>query len=490
MKDLSTGSFPKAPSIFKFTRFRLLFKHQRIARNFTVLMIFVFVFVFALFRCWIAFTTGQYGVNTSMQFLQARHTLAGLDAGSYLQGAISLHDSSFRNSANQFIWQLWPPGLPLYEALLIFVFGLGAKPLVLLSVTAALLLATSTMLLWIESIKLRRKRFSLILLLVLLLSSVVQGWLLDQGIMYAEGIFVFLLILSSISLARFESTGKTRFFYESSFLVGLAAYFRAVGFTCIEVIFLAALLVSGIGFVLKFRKPHPARRVLRLALDLFKYGGVAFAVTLPWSLFRASWLKLNPVQWVITGDSTWKLAWQSDADLDKSGWGITKGIDNWACHLDQIKCKILSTTKNPQYFSDSIRVIFRHPIEFLWMRATAFWDYWTLNGRWLYPPQNRLPVAFAYFEGSVFLLLVIAALFLLLTSLTRYPYFSIITLSLILGSTLPLFVFHLESRYFIPLKILAIIVVILHPSSIVNLKKLKFFFSGRMTFLPGRFKSG
>lgn len=490
MKNYGTRNLPKAPPIFKFTRFRLLFQHQRIAQNFTALMIFILVFVFALVRCRIAFSTGQYGVNTSMRFLQARHTLAGLDAGSYLQGAISLHDSSFRNSVNQFIWELWPPGLPLYEALLILVFGLGAKPLILLSVTDALLLAGSTSLLWIESIKLERKRFSLILLSVLLLSSVVQGWLLDQGIMYAEGIFVFFLILSSISLARFENTKKTRFFYESSFLVGLAAYFRAVGFTCIEVIVLASLLVGGIGFVLKVRKTHSAKQVLRLALDLFKYGCVAFAVTLPWSLFRASWLKLNPVQWVITGDSTWKLAWQSDRDLDKSGWGITRGIDNWACHLDQIKCKILSTTKNPQYFSDGIRVIFRHPIKFLCMRATAFWDYWTLNGRWLYPPQNRLPVGFAYFEGLVFLLLVIAALFLLLTSLTRYPYFSIITLSLIFGSTLPLFVFHLESRYFIPLKILAIIVVILHPSSIVNLKKLRIFFSRRMNFFLGSSKSG
>ena len=191
------------------------------------------------------------------------------------------------------------------------------------------------------------------------------------------------------------------------------------------------------------------------------------------SLFPGTWLKLNPIQWVITGDSTWKIAWQSDSQLDKSGWGITKGIDNWACHLDQIKCHLLSSTGNPRYFSEAIHVMISHPFEFLWMRINAFWHYWTLNGRWLYPPQNRLPIAFAYLEGLTFLTITFVALFLLLSSLKNKPYFSILAICSILGSTLPLFVFHLESRYFIPIKVLSIVILMLHPNSSDYLMRMK-----------------
>lgn len=467
--------------MFKCNRFRAQFKHFGFAQTIFTLAIFISVFCFALLRCRIAFTTGQYGVKSPMPFLQARQILGGLDAGSYLQGALSLHDSSFRESINQFIWQLWPPGLPIYEAILIYIFGLGGKPLLLLAVTDSLLIAVSASVLWIESVNLRRKKIAIFFLSILLLSSVVQGWLLDQGIMYAEGFFVFLLILAVIHLIRFERTKKFFSFYLSSFLLGLAAYFRAVGFTTIEVIILVAFLIGGFGFALKIWKSPSAGKIVHLAANLLRYGFVAFAVTLPWSLFRLSWTKLNPLQWVITGDLTWKLVWRSDISLQKTGLGITKGVDNWACHLDLMRCKTLSLEMTPHYFAESLRVIVQHPIEFLWMRLTAFWGYWSLNGRWLYPPQNRLPVAFAYLEGAVFLVITIAALILVLTSWRRFPSLSILTLCIFFGTTAPLLVFHLESRYFIPVKILAIVIVTLHPNTTLGIRKMRMFLTARHT---------
>ena len=474
----------------KITWFRPLFKNGRFSRNLSPLLIFGLVFGFALLRCRIAFSTGEYGVTTSMQFSQARQTLGGLDAGSYLQGAMSLHDSSFRNTTNQFIWELWPPGLPLFEAILILVFGLGAKPLILLAITDSLLLATSTALLWVESSYLRRKKFTFILLTLFLLSSLVQGWLLDQGIMYAEGFFVFLLTMSTINLAKFEKTKNYRYLYQSGVLLGMAAYFRAVGFTCIEIIFLGALAMTGIALVSKSRKKESSKTHFRLAIDLLKYGLVALVVTLPWSLFRATWLHLNPVQWVVTGDSTWKVAWQTDSQLDKSGLGITKGIDNWACHLDQIKCNLLSSAKNPQYFSQAIHVIINHPFDFLWMRITAFWHYWSLNGRWLYPQQNHLPVAFAYLEGLTSLLIVFVAVFLLFCSLSKKPHFAILSICTIFGTTLPLLVFHLESRYFIPIKVLAVAILILHPKAPNTLMRMKKKTSTTLAISNGNHKVG
>jgi len=96
------------------------------------------------------------------------------------------------------------------------------------------------------------------------------------------------------------------------------------------------------------------------------------------------------------------------------------------------------------------------------------WHYWELNGRWLYPPQNKIPAAYGTLEGLTYLLIFGAAMILLLRSFGKLTVLVFVELGIILGSTAPLIVFHLESRYFIPVKIVTACILILNGMPLLN----------------------
>jgi len=405
-----------------------------------------------------------------MGFEQARNTLGGLDAGSYLQGGLSFLHQTFRLSSNDFIWQLWPPGTSIIEFLLVSIFGLHASPLLLLAVVKSGLLAITISLLWHETRNNFQEIVGAMLLAFLLFSSVTQGWLLDQGIMYAEGFYIFFLTVCLVTVHRFEKKERKKFLVFSAISFGIASYFRAVGFTSLEIVPLFCLFFVLIGtFPILKRNFSRRRNSFSNSAILLVFGTVAFIVTLPWTLFRMTWMNLTPLQWVITGDQAWKFVWQTDDQLSKSGWGITRGIDNWACHLDLAKCQKLLHAGETRYLAETINTISSHPIKFLEMRLGDFWSYWCLNGRWLYPPQNKIPAAFGITEGIIFLVLTILAMVILLKTFKKNAVSVSITLCAIFGSTLPLFIFHLESRYFIPIKVISVVTLILNLDELFKL---------------------
>ena len=60
-----------------------------------------------------------YGLTTDMDFQVARATLGGHDSGSYLEGALQLLGLSEQTKLNNFVWQLWPPGM----SIILFAFS-------------------------------------------------------------------------------------------------------------------------------------------------------------------------------------------------------------------------------------------------------------------------------------------------------------------------------------------------------------------------------
>jgi hypothetical protein len=442
----------------------------------STIAVFLIVFIFAMLRCKIAFNLGQYGVTTDMNFIEARNVLGGLDAGSYLQGALSIYQGSFREGVNDFIWQLWPPGVPIVGFLAIKIFGTNSNPLQISAVLSSVLLATWVAGLWYFSIKSKIKIMVRLLLAFLLISSVIQGWILDQGIMYAEGFYIFFTVFALILIAH-NSFLNTKVLVSAGILLGLAAYFRAIGFTVI--VFL--IILSGItwmvavsGGMLKSKKIET-----RKLFENSKAAGIvslsAYLTTLPWSLFRESWLAIKPTKWVVTGDRVWQGVWSNDKQLNDSGWAITIGTDNWACHLDKIKCQVLQNGNHSEnyYFLETMKTVIMHPIEFVSMRVNDLWNYWELNGRWLYPPQNKIPAAYGTIEGSIFLVIVGVAVFLLLQGFKKLTVLVLVEIAVILGSTAPLIVFHLESRYFIPIKIVTVVIVILNSTKLLEVSQTK-----------------
>ncbi len=431
----------------------------------STLLIFGIIFIFALLRCQIAFKMGQYGVTPEMNFQQAREVLGGLDAGSYLAGGLSFHDGSFRESEYNYIWQLWPPGMSIFWFVMSKIFGINGSPLLISAVMSSTLLATWVASLWFFSIKSKVKIFSRLILVFLLLSSLTQGWLLDQGIMYAEGFYIFFTVLALIIIAQ-NPILSTKLLILIGVLIGLAAYFRAIGFTVIiflAILSLIAAVISCASYFLKL-KTIEKLQLFGKSKSLSIIAMAAYVITLPWTFFRETWLSTGLTKWVITGDKVWQGVWATDKQLKDSGWGITTSIDNWACHIDDLQCQEIqkNTYTDKQYFFEALKTIIKNPLEFISLRATDLWHYWELNGRWLYPPQSKIPAAYGTLEGSIFLLIFAVAIVFLLRSFRKYTVLVFVELSVILGTTAPLIVFHLESRYFIPVKIVAVCIVILN----------------------------
>jgi hypothetical protein len=274
--------------------------------------------------------------------------------------------------------------------------------------------------------------------------------------MYAEGFYIFFTVLALIIIAN-NPILSTKHLVSVGALIGIAAYFRAVGFTVIIFLILLSLIAAVIGFTGYFLKLQTINK-LQLSGKSKSLGIIAmtaYLTTLPWVFFRETWLSTGLTKWVITGDKVWQGVWATDKQLKDSGWGITTGIDNWACHINKLRCQEIqkNTFNDKQYFLETLKTILTNPLDFINLRANDLWHYWELNGRWLYPPQNKIPAAYGTLEGLTYLLIFGAAMILLLRSFRKLTVLVFVELGIILGSTAPLIVFHLESRYFIPVKI-------------------------------------
>lgn len=424
----------------------------------------VFVFILSWTRCEIAFRTGQYGVTQEMGFMQARKVLGGLDAGSYMQGGLSLAEGTFRDPSNNFIWELWPPGMSLMNFLFIKVLGIGSSPLLIWSFFSSLVTALLTYLLFgfLKNQKKSFQIFGIVLIAIFLISSATQGWLLDQGIMYAEGLTVLGLFLTLYFMGEFIQGHKLQNLVLSGLGLALAVFMRSVNLAIVY------LLIACILTLLLLKLAQIFLKTRGKVITMVKVGALTTITAVPitlmaiWMSFRATWIPNNQYQWVTSAANSWKWYWMRDSDFKETGWGIVAGIDNWACQIDKIVCaKIYAAPDtNWDYQGLSIQAILQNPISFIVERIPHFWDYWVLNGRWLYPPQSRIPASVSLVEGLLFLCIFLFALFLIAKIWNKCYELALLQIAILFGNLLPLLIYHLEGRYFLPIKLVAVFIIL------------------------------
>lgn len=439
---------------------------MRIKQKHLLILIWVFLALVSILRVRLSYALGQYGVETSQNFIEARKTLGGLDAGSYLQGAMALVEGNFNNPKFSYIWGLWPPGMPFLEAILLNIFGWNSSPLILL--TSTTLIATNYIFYRIIILQeySKHKLISLSLIFFLFFSAVTQGWILDQGIMYAEIYQIFFLSIILIKIANKTTIDKKECFVIGLLLFG-SALFRATGYTVIQVFAVLALL-SLLTFTV-LNKVKIQKIKVKIFKMYFLIASIAVSLTTIWILIRNKLFGTNSLKWVTNGEN-WAWYWYKNSDLESSGWGIVKNIDNWGCYFQPHKCISMSQKliDNKELQRDTLNFVLHHPLEFLAKRLVDMWQYWKLNGRWLYPDQNKLPASINFTEGAIFLILVFIALLVAMKTI-KQP-LSFMYISMAVGTTLPLLIFHLESRYFIPIKFLSVIYLILYFHSSESLR--------------------
>ncbi len=417
------------------------------------------VFFFSWTRCEIAFRTGQYGVTRDMGFVEARRILGGLDAGSYMQGGLSFANGTFKDPANNFVWELWPPGMSLLNFMFIKVFSIDRSPLIIWALVSSLIIASLTFMLisFTRNQTRRIQFFGVALIVIMLLSSSTQGWLLDQGIMYAEGLTLLGLFTSLYFFGKYFQEQKRHYLLFSGIGLSISVFMRSVNLTIIYLLIVCLVILLILKSLRAFYKSRGSINSRIRLNSIFVLTAAPVFLMGIWMTFRATWIPNSQFQWVTSAANSWKSYWMRDSDFEGTGWEIVAGIDNWACQINKIVCDKIhdSPETNWDYQGLSIQTIVYNPLSFIAERSTHFWDYWILNGRWLYPPQSPIPASISMLEGVLFLLIFVMALFLIGKIWRSKTELALLQLVIILGNFLPLLIYHLEGRYFLPIKLIS-----------------------------------
>lgn len=400
-----------------------------------------------------------YGLTTDMDFQVARTTLGGHDSGSYLEGALQLLGLSEQTKLNNFVWQLWPPGM----SIILFAFSQfdyffqhALMAGVVIQTISVLVIQNN--LRFITKLGTRSQTASFLLpLLFLAFFSPYRDWILGYGLLYAEGPALALLS-SSIALIFLRERIITRnhapcIFKKIEFtnkwlvalsgaLFGLAAYFRGPFDTMMMACFLGWLVFHTINILRK--------KVQESFKNTWVFFGAYFIVTLPWRVTSYLLFQIPFFRWTsLSGDANW--AYISNEELKQNGqeaWA--NGNLNWGCEIVTKECG----RSSHHGVTDLIYVILNHPIDFLTLRIPQLVKTLALPGSELYPwvgPYN-------YLQSVVWLILVstVTLLFARRVIQNRISFFEFVVIFCISSTVLLVLITHFESRYFLPATILTL----------------------------------
>lgn len=414
--------------------------------------------------------------------------LGQTDARNYIEVGRMLAEDHKVDETHYWVLNLWPPGMHLFYATLFTVFGpnmpVGVVMVLAMATLWALLLAA-----FVDLFRRRSLHWAVIGVTVaaVLLSNVTIGYLFGYGLFYAEGLFTWWLFAALYCTARaaIARSNATRLGWTVAVgaTLGLSSYARAT--TELLGRFMIGLVVLWVG-ILAVRLLVRAVRTRR-GLESRPVGGwnrqlialilclVVFeAVTFPWRVIASHTTRPGSYSWTQVEPLLWPHQWAPDRWYRDLGlqWMLAGG-PNTACHLEPQQCEVIyahemkrpapydglgrySAAHLKQLTLDALRT---HPVGW----AEAKLDY--LPRFWFDPganPDDTRGNQREYPENALELVVVIAALGYSVWRIRRtgpdllalfVPGLFVITLA-------PEVFFHLEARYFYPLKLVALVGVV------------------------------
>lgn len=416
------------------------------------------------------FATVVQGADLSDSKEELAATFGYSDSGSYLKAAIDLE--SFGEIRPDFFWvyNLWPPGMPFLEALLIRLEPLIPFPL---AYAHLIWILWSMLLAWLGWM-IRRQASLIYAIAFIALSSQLtpfSDWIFGYGLFYAEGIsslfFLTGLVLFIRGTLRHPHGGQfTAQSIRIGVLVGLsfgaAAYFRA-SFSVLLQAGIALLILGAIILLLNALRVAPLRLkslfqagVRRGVIPMTALATMA-AVMLPWQVFASNAVRPGDLSWSTVSGSFIAGTW---ADRTSTASFLAEGGVGWACHLDPVQCREISELMDsssaafdqaavPSVSELGQRALFvalNNPIEFVSDRFHFFMKGWFASETGIGIPANS--------GGFVNAILLGVFLVALRPHLQR-GYYELLAIPLLAASqVVPLIIGHVEPRYFIPIKLL------------------------------------
>jgi len=295
------------------------------------------------------------------------------DPASFAKAAIDIAENGWISSANDWIFNLWPPGFILLEASIIKVLGPEAPVILVLQIMTAILFAFVLVLLHdlLQHIYMKRKVVAFTLPLIIFAFPVSRVCLLQPiGITLGEGFAIGFFLLAILLAFRSVVRNALRYAAYAGLCLALSAYFRSQ----FEILLLA---LTGWGILLvialpltrlqnsidpKFVKPV----VKTIVSVLF----IAHATTFPWRAYHWNYQE-SPV-WVFTSSLTFRNSVMTSNYLEsiQAGW-VVAGGGNLVCRIDPKTCGDTANAK-----SLFVRTFIRHPLEWYSLKFDVIGKYW------------------------------------------------------------------------------------------------------------------
>lgn len=448
-------------------------------------------------------TAGGWGITTHANIPlysdaeEARFAFGGSDAGSYLQAALGLRDfGPLGIGGNQWIYNLWPPGMVALNLIAVNVESLFSIPyltalLLLVSFAWAALLTR----LWkiLESLS---SGIGFVFLLVFLLSSL-SSPMITVYFGYGDGLAAGLLGLAvaELWLVKHNSTrGNIKGVLYVGTLLSGAMHLRATFETLSWFLLFVPLAIYLIWTLVGLLRPSISASsskgaLLQVSLVAF----VAQVLSLPWRVFAAVYIRPGDFRWSTVPDYAWPARWVPDERISQEGRFLIEGHGNFGCINDPVRCAEIQQLEeasdapysgvghftNEEFRSQLVESVLQLPGLYLSERFTIYFlGFFSKTGGGI----GQL----AILEGLFLLVGVILGVVFLVRNdkFNRAgAWFAFLSAG---GLSGVLLLFHMETRYLMPIKLVMMTFVFLVLTEFLEMSRLRFQSPNRPSFNADR----
>lgn len=328
---------------------------------------FTFLLVLAL---WVRDVPYDYNVFT-LTAPELVQTSALGDPSSFATAAMDVAQNGWISVENEWIFNLWPPGFVVLEALIIRVLGPEVPIILALQVLATVLFSVVLTLLCRHLDATFGKTLAFLLPLAIFAFPVSRVFLLQPtGVTLGETFAIGFFLIGLLLTLRSAETGRMLNAVLAGSCIALSAYFRSQ----FEIILLAltfwGLITMTVLGIRRLTVERKSRRTKTVLLTIGVTILVAHVTTAPWRAYH--WMNHETLKWVQTSTLTFRNSVLESKELEELGAGwVVAGGGNLTCQIDPTTCGRLENAE-----SLFVRTFLSNPFEWYARKSEIIGDYW------------------------------------------------------------------------------------------------------------------
>lgn len=393
------------------------------------------------------------------------------DSGSLLEAALEWSKFKDLDPVTQYwIPQFWSPGLALIEVPLIWLEALGIPIFFSLLMFTILLWSATFFLIW-RYLSHHIGRLLIILTSLVLVNSYDFNYIFRDYIFYTEGIGFGLLILGLtilslhlLNLVSLSTWGKVA----TGIIIGLSLWVRHTSDSGLIGLFLiSSISLANQAFRVKANKKtiqkslskkqrnrfseEQKSRILKSGMfTVFLTSGFALLVTFPWRLIANLHFGGKPLLMSSASGTVPISIWSLPDSPSGKYWGNFGS--NWACKVDLERCQALqpiidSSKSGLELIFLGIQSALLNPIDYFQERFSYFYVAWI--------PTGLSPITFEALIGILSYMLFPVSVYIAFRNWNSRTRLLMFVWSVFISfNWLQLSLLHYEARYFIPIKLL------------------------------------